>query len=94
MKQLGVIPALPPWRSHRISWFGAPSAQRRSVATPSVARRSSDPDADGRLMSVQLRIGDGIVHVADEFPGLARVRHDHPRLAGVDSVVDEAAGRP
>jgi uncharacterized glyoxalase superfamily protein PhnB len=26
------------------------------------------PTPDGRLMSVQLRIGDGIVHVADEFP--------------------------
>ena len=26
------------------------------------------PTPDGRLMSLQLRIGDGAVHVADEFP--------------------------
>ncbi|MGO9792349.1 MAG: VOC family protein [Solirubrobacteraceae bacterium] len=26
------------------------------------------PTPDGRLMSVQLRIGDGILHIADEFP--------------------------
>jgi PhnB protein len=26
------------------------------------------PVPDGRLMSVQLRIGDGVIHVADEFP--------------------------
>ena len=26
------------------------------------------PIPDGRLMSVQLRIGDGVLHVADEFP--------------------------
>ncbi len=26
------------------------------------------PTPDGRLMSVQLRIGDGMLHVADEFP--------------------------
>jgi PhnB protein len=26
------------------------------------------PTPDGRLMSVQLRIGDGVLHVADEFP--------------------------
>jgi PhnB protein len=26
------------------------------------------PTPDGRLMSVQLRIGGGVVHVADEFP--------------------------
>jgi len=26
------------------------------------------PTPDGRLMSVQLRIGDGLFHVADEFP--------------------------
>jgi PhnB protein len=26
------------------------------------------PTPDGRLMSVQLRIGDGLIHVADEFP--------------------------
>jgi PhnB protein len=28
------------------------------------------PTPDGRLMSVQLRIGDGVVHIADEFPEL------------------------
>jgi PhnB protein len=26
------------------------------------------PTPDGRLMSVQLRIGDGMLHIADEFP--------------------------
>lgn len=26
------------------------------------------PTPDGRLMSVQLRVGDGLLHVADEFP--------------------------
>ncbi len=26
------------------------------------------PTPDGRLMSLQLRIGDGVLHVADEFP--------------------------
>jgi PhnB protein len=29
------------------------------------------PTPDGRLMSVQLRIGDGLLHLADEFPELA-----------------------
>jgi PhnB protein len=29
---------------------------------------SRSPVPDGRLMSVQLRIGDGVIHVADEFP--------------------------
>jgi uncharacterized glyoxalase superfamily protein PhnB len=28
------------------------------------------PIPDGRLMSVQLRIGDGLLHLADEFPEL------------------------
>jgi len=28
------------------------------------------PTPDGRLMSVQLRIGDGALHLADEFPEL------------------------
>ncbi len=28
------------------------------------------PIPDGRLMSVQLRIGDGMLHLADEFPGM------------------------
>jgi PhnB protein len=33
-------------------------------------RRGGEPDPvpDGRLMSVQLRIGDGLLHLADEFP--------------------------
>ena len=26
------------------------------------------PTPDGRLMSVQLRLGDGVLHIADEFP--------------------------
>jgi uncharacterized glyoxalase superfamily protein PhnB len=26
------------------------------------------PTPDGRLMSVQLRIGDGVLHISDEFP--------------------------
>jgi PhnB protein len=29
------------------------------------------PTPDGRLMSVQLRIGDSVLHVADEFPEMA-----------------------
>ena len=28
------------------------------------------PTPDGRLMSVQMRIGDGLLHLADEFPEL------------------------
>lgn len=28
------------------------------------------PTPDGRLMSVQLRIGDGLLHISDEFPEL------------------------
>jgi len=28
------------------------------------------PTPDGRLMSVQLRIADGLLHLADEFPEL------------------------
>jgi uncharacterized glyoxalase superfamily protein PhnB len=28
------------------------------------------PTPDGRLMSVQLRLGDGMLHIADEFPEL------------------------
>lgn len=28
------------------------------------------PTPDGRLMSVQLQIGDGLVHVCDEFPDM------------------------
>jgi uncharacterized glyoxalase superfamily protein PhnB len=29
---------------------------------------SRNPTPDGRLMSVQLRLGDGLLHLADEFP--------------------------
>jgi PhnB protein len=32
--------------------------------------QSRIPTPDGRLMSVQLRIGDGLLHLADEFPEL------------------------
>ena len=35
---------------------------------PSVPRNSTGSRPDGRLMSVQLRIGDGLLHLADEFP--------------------------
>ena len=31
------------------------------------------PTPDGRLMSVQVRIGDGLLHLADEFPELGVV---------------------
>lgn len=31
------------------------------------------PTPDGRLMSVQLRIGDGLLHISDEFPELGVV---------------------
>jgi PhnB protein len=34
------------------------------------AEVSRIPVPDGRLMSVQVRIGDGLLHVADEFPEL------------------------
>jgi uncharacterized glyoxalase superfamily protein PhnB len=37
------------------------------------------PVPDGRLMSVQLRIGDGLLHIADEFPEIGC--SPHPRLA-------------
>ena len=56
-------------RSHRTSSSRAPSAPPPSTATPSAPRSSSRiPTPDGRLMSVQLRIGDGLLHLADEFP--------------------------
>jgi uncharacterized glyoxalase superfamily protein PhnB len=37
------------------------------------------PVPDGRLMSVQLRIGDGLLHLADEFPRWGCL--PRPRLA-------------
>ena len=37
------------------------------------------PVPDGRLMSVQLRIGDGLLHLADEFPEMGCLLR--PRLA-------------
>ena len=37
------------------------------------------PVPDGRLMSVRLRIGDGLLHIADEFPEMGC--SPHPRLA-------------
>jgi uncharacterized glyoxalase superfamily protein PhnB len=42
------------------------------------------PTPDGRLMSVQLRIGDGILHLADEFPALGVLA---PSSVGGTSVV-------
>lgn len=42
------------------------------------------PVPDGRLMSVQLRIGDGLLHVADEFPEMGIVA---PPTIGGTSVV-------
>ena len=42
------------------------------------------PVPDGRLMSVQLRIGDGLLHVADEFPEMGVVA---PPTVGGTSVV-------
>lgn len=42
------------------------------------------PTPDGRLMSVQLRIGDGLVHISDEFPELGVVA---PPSIGGTSVV-------
>jgi PhnB protein len=42
------------------------------------------PTPDGRLMSVQLRIGDGLLHISDEFPELGVVA---PPSIGGTSVV-------
>lgn len=42
------------------------------------------PTPDGRLMSVQLRIGDGILHLADEFPEMGVLA---PPSVGGTSVV-------
>ena len=42
------------------------------------------PTPDGRLMSVQLRIGDGVFHVADEFPEMGVLA---PPSVGGTSVV-------
>ena len=42
------------------------------------------PTPDGRLMSVQLRIGDGVLHLADEFPEMGVLA---PPLVGGTPVV-------
>jgi uncharacterized glyoxalase superfamily protein PhnB len=42
------------------------------------------PTPDGRLMSVQLRIADSILHVADEFPEMGVLA---PRSVGGTAVV-------
>jgi uncharacterized glyoxalase superfamily protein PhnB len=42
------------------------------------------PTPDGRLMSVQLRIGDGLIHLADEFPEMGVLA---PPTVGGTSVV-------
>jgi PhnB protein len=56
------------------------------------------PTPDGRLMSVQLRIGDSVLHVSDEFPEMGVVAP--PTLGGSPVVLaldvadaDEAFGR-
>src|SRR4029453_18701001 len=43
------------------------------------------PIPDGRLMSVQLRIGDGLLHLADEFPELGVLAP--PSLGGTPVVL-------
>jgi PhnB protein len=43
------------------------------------------PVPDGRLMSVQLRIGDGLLHVADEFPEMGIVAP--PTIGGTPVVL-------
>ncbi len=42
------------------------------------------PTPDGRLMSVELRIGDGLIHLADEFPEMGVLA---PPTVGGTSVV-------
>ena len=52
------------------------------------------PTPDGRLMSVQVRIGDGILHIADEFPEMGVLAP--PSIGGTAVVlgleVSDAAG--
>jgi uncharacterized glyoxalase superfamily protein PhnB len=43
------------------------------------------PTPDGRLMSVRLRIGDGLLHVADEFPEMGVLAP--PTLGGTPVVL-------
>ena len=43
------------------------------------------PTPDGRLMSVQLRIGDGLLHLADEFPELGVLAP--PSIGGTATVL-------
>jgi PhnB protein len=46
------------------------------------------PTPDGRLMSVQLRIGDGLLHLADEFPELGVLAP--PSIGGTAVVLAQA----
>jgi PhnB protein len=50
-----------------------------------VEELSRIPIPDGRLMSVQLRIGDGLLHLADEFPELGVLAP--PSLGGTPVVL-------
>ena len=43
------------------------------------------PLPDGRLMSVQLRIGDGVLHIADEFPEMGALAP--PSIGGTPVVL-------
>jgi PhnB protein len=48
------------------------------------------PIPDGRLMSVQLRIGDGVLHLADEFPEIGVLAP--PSIAGTAVVLSLEVG--
>ena len=52
------------------------------------------PVPDGRLMSVQLRIGDGLLHIADEFPEMGVLAP--PSIGGTPVVLalDSPTSRP
>ena len=82
------FPRLVACPSHRTSLFRAPSAPARSTVTPSAPRRP-----DGRLMSLQLRIADADLHLADEFPEMGVLAP--PSIGGTPVVlaleVDDAA---
>lgn len=43
------------------------------------------PTPDGRLMSVQLQLGDGVLHVADEFPEMGVLAP--PSIGGTATVL-------
>jgi PhnB protein len=47
------------------------------------------PTPDGRLMSVELRVGDGALHVADEFPEMGVLAP--PTIGGTPVVLSLAA---